>query len=213
MFQVEKPTLTARLSAGDQPVVNDFLKQYQAHYNVTFTTYKDFLMHVVSNASLLAPKVSEDDAILVNTIIEQVKTFSDNNQLPKTMAVKEVVNLALTSGVLIPSEMMEAVEAYAIRENVSEDATPFDVVVQALTAEPKSVEVEKPVPVKLEENQLLLTLSKSRNKCLQEIHANRAEVLKEQESAPQTIEETALGLMFNAATLGNWSRQYFTGRE
>lgn len=224
MFVASKQTLTARVSEANRDEFNAFLERYQTHFKVEFTTFGGFLDHLKSNAEIFPAEVTKPSENVVNVEPEQIELFKTRNQLPENATPENVVNIALTRAVVVSTEVLEnaaefnegmtqlanAAISYAEREGISmEDKNPLEVCVQALTAAP----IVKEVPVSIGENDLLLKLKPDYMKCLQAINENRNEALAEQETPTETIETTALGLIFNDGTKYNRAGEFYTGLE
>lgn len=116
---------------------------------------------------------------------------------------------------ILVSDIKDEALSYAERNNLPVESTAIQIVKDALTSEKiETVEVEKEVlkDRELSETELLLDLDEEQLQCLNSINANRNKELEKIEGAgSEEIEDTAKGLMFNEATLNDWSGSFYTG--
>lgn len=106
---------------------------------------------------------------------------------------------------------------YAENNSLSEDYSEIQIVEHALTHKPepkveiKTEKQEVEIERELKDNELLLVFTPEQQECFEQINANRNRELKKQGKDEESKQFTALGLMFNIATVNNYRGAFYTG--
>lgn len=189
MLKVESPMVSMRLSDQEKDKFNLFLEAYQKRFNVVFTKNKEFFLHLMNNAEILTDSTDQGDVIVVNTIKDSIKAYADREQLPLTMTTEDVVIHALSEKT--PPEKPATEEQPASTE--------------------ETVNTEETDEQSADENKLIIDLDETQKEALNIVNTNRNKELSANDLPEETLQDTAKGLMFNSATLCNWSGEFYTG--
>lgn len=174
------------------------------------------------NSNSVTSKISDDQKEVFNALLAKhqenghvITSFRDfislllDGKLTETPETPEIID---------PFEDLQTeISEYAERNELTIAISDTEIVKHALTQkhEPKveiqketeTVEIEKDI----EENQLLVTFTPEQHECFEQINANRNRELTKQGKEEESKEFTALGLMFNPATVNNFSDHFYTG--
>lgn len=109
------------------------------------------------------------------------------------------------------NSIKDELKAYADREQLPLTSTSVNIVLHAL-AEKEPIEETAEEETETDEAGLFITLDDEQLAALELVNQNRNSALEKQNhETRETLQDTAKGLMFNAATLNNWSGEFFTG--
>lgn len=196
MFRGDKTSYSARANAQENEILDAFFVKYQEKFNVSFTSFREFLVHVAANAALLeneAPTIENDrESIYVDEIQPQLKAYADQKDLPLESTAKDIVLNALTA----EPEVIE---------------TPSDPVTETVERVLKENEILLDLGFDLEDEDGKWGMTAF--ECLQTVNTNRNKALRINGHPEEDLNTTAIRMLFNPPNVGNWSGYFHTGIE
>lgn len=176
-------TGSARFTEEEKEVINGLLTKIQENQKERFDSFKDAVLKVFG---LYAESINTD---------KQLQT--DVNEQPEAINVDAIRAHCFT---------------YSEKHDLPIEFKPLEIVLDALTKDRIETQTVEVLP-ELKENQVLLEFDEPQLKTVETINKNRSVALVENDYPKEPISTTLKGMLFNSATLGDWSGEFYTGLD
>lgn len=209
MYKVTSTQVSFRVNEIEKTAINESMATIQTENETTFGNAKDYVLSLITKINRLESEVEtlKTATVSIPEIVETVETetktnrfqvdFSDNIEVQKQLQrIIENESLPIESNV-------ETVVCTALTKALT--------AAESQTIEVVEVEVEKLVTAELPAHSVLLKISESQNYILKTVAERRFQ--RAFDSELQTVEQTAISMLFNKSALFNWGGEFATGLQ